>query len=97
MVKRIIWSLKAESDLKSILIYWKKRNKSNSYSIKLNNKINEAVLTISQFPESGKPTTDKTARIKVVSNYLIIYEVLLNKIIILTIWDSRQNPKNLEF
>lgn len=97
MAKRIIWSLKAEKDLETLLIYWKKRNKSNTYSRKLNKKINEAVLIISQFPESGKPTTDKTARIKVVSNYLIIYEVLLNKIVILTIWDSRQNPKNLDF
>ncbi|WP_370591075.1 type II toxin-antitoxin system RelE/ParE family toxin [Salegentibacter sp. BLCTC] len=41
----------------------------------------------------GKPTDSKNVRIKVVRDYLLIYEIKKNQIFILTIWDSRQNPK----
>ena len=74
-----------------------KRNKSNIYSKKLNGLFKEAVRLISDYPEIGKPTDDKNTRIKIVRDYLIIYEVdEEDRILILTIWDSRQNPKRLE-
>lgn len=97
MVKQIIWSKKAQTDRKEIFKYWNKRNKSNRYSKKLNELFKEAVTLISEYPEIGKPTDDKNARIKIVRDYLIIYEVDLNeRLLILTIWDSRQDPKRLE-
>jgi|SRR5690606_3718304 len=97
MVKQIIWSRRAQTDRKFILKYWNKRNKSNLYSRKLNRLFNEAVKLISDYPEIGKPTDDKNAQIKIVRDYLIIYEVdKKDRLLILTIWDSRQNPKRLE-
>ena len=97
MVKQIIWSRRAQNDRKEIFTYWNKRNKSNIYSKKLNGLFKEAVRLISEYPEIGKSTDDKNARIKIVSDYLIIYEVdLKDRLLILTIWDSRQNPKRLE-
>ena len=32
----VVWTPKAKEELKEILVYWKKRNKSNAYSVKLN-------------------------------------------------------------
>ena len=73
MVKQIVWSRRAQTDRKYILEYWNKRNKSNSYSRKLNELFKEAVKLIADYPEIGKPTDDKNARIKIVkglSHYL---------------------------
>jgi toxin YoeB len=35
MAKKVVWSQKAQKDRRRILKYWKGRNKSNVYSIKL--------------------------------------------------------------
>ena len=97
MVKQIIWSRRAQTDRKEVFKYWNKRNKSNLYSKKLNSLFKEAVRLISEYPEIGKPTDDKNARTKIVREYLIIYDVdLTDRLLILTIWDSRQDPKRLE-
>ena len=97
MAKQIIWSRRAQTDRKEILKYWNKRNKSNIYSKKLNGLFIEVVRLISQYPEIGKLTDDKKARIKIVRDYLIIYEVDdKDRLLILTVWDSRQNPQRLK-
>lgn len=97
MVKQIIWSTRAQNDRKEIFKYWNTRNKSNTYSKKLNELFKEAVRLIFEYPEIGKPTNDKNARIKIVREYLIIYEIDdKDRLLILTIWDSRQSPKKLE-
>lgn len=56
MAKQIVWSLKAQKDRKEILYYWRKRNKSNEYSKKLNGLFKEALKLISDYPEIGKIT-----------------------------------------
>lgn len=96
MAKQIIWSERAQKDRKQILKYWTLRNKSNTYSKKLNQIFIKAIRIISQFPKIGKQTDDKNARIKIVKDYLIIYEETENIINILTIWDCRQNPQKIE-
>ena len=96
MAKKVIWSLRAQSDRKNILDYWRQRNKSDTYSKKLDDRFREAVSIIKDFPQIGKLTDDQKARIKVVKDYLMIYEDTVDTIIILTIWDSRQDPSKLE-
>jgi len=97
VAKQIIWSKRAQTDRKEIFKYWNKRNKSNIYSKKLNELFKEAVRLISHYPEIGRPTDNKNARIKIVGNYQIIYEVDdQDRLYILTVWDSRQNPQGLE-
>ncbi|MGW1455049.1 type II toxin-antitoxin system RelE/ParE family toxin [Salegentibacter agarivorans] len=51
---------------------------------------------ITNYPEIGKPTDSKHVQIKVVRDYLLIYEIKNSQIFILTIWDSRQDPEKLE-
>lgn len=96
MAKKLIWSVRAQNDKKEILNYWRNRNKSNAYSKKLNELFKESVKFILDFPQIGKTTDDPKARIKIVKDYLIIYEETETQISILTIWDSRQNPDKLK-
>jgi plasmid stabilization system protein ParE len=74
MAKQVVWSHRAQLDRKQILDYWQKRNKSNAYSSKLNQLFKEAIKIINDFPQIGKPTDDINLRIKVIKDYLIIYE-----------------------
>ena len=96
MAKEVVWSLRAQKERKEILEYWRLRNKSNTYSRKLNQLFKESVKLITDFPQIGKPTDDINTRIKIVRDYLIIYEETETQIQILTIWDSRQDPDKLK-
>lgn len=96
MVKKIVWSIQAQNNRKEILLYWKNKNKSSTYSKKLNYLFNDAAKTISKFPKIGKPTDYKATRIKIIRNYLMIYKEFENFISIIAIWDSRQNPVKLQ-
>lgn len=96
MAKKIVWSEKAQNDRKEILLYWKERNKSSIYSRKLNILFINATTTIANFPNIGKLTGYQNTRVKIVRDYLIVYKELDTEIILLTIWDSRQNPLKLQ-
>lgn len=95
MVKQVVWSPRAHADRRNILDYWRRRNRSNTYSKKLNKLIKEAIQLIKEFPHIGKQTDDPSTRIKIVRDYLIFYEETPTQIRILTIWDYRQNPERL--
>lgn len=97
MAKKVVWSLRAQNDRKKILSYWNKRNKSNNYSIRLNRLFIEATKAISDYPKIGKITERENIRIKIVRDYLIVYKELENKIEVLTIFNSHQNPGKLKF
>lgn len=96
MVKRIIWSIRAKEEKKSILLYWRRKNKSNVYPRKLNTLFNNAIrgLAISQIPRKKADYGD--AFVKLVRDYLIIFQEDENTIYILSIWDTRQNPQKLK-
>ena len=97
MVKRIIWSKRAYNDRIEIFKYWNQRNKSTEYSKKLNELFKEAIKLISEYPKIGKSTENNSIRLKIIRDYLIIYEVDdSHQLLILAIWDSRQNPGKLE-
>ncbi|TKC00807.1 type II toxin-antitoxin system RelE/ParE family toxin [Pedobacter cryophilus] len=97
MVRKVIWSLRAQQERKHILTYWQTRTKSNIYSKKLNQLFIEAINIISDFPQIGKLTDDQNARIKIVKDYFIIYEYFETQILILSIFDSRQDPAKIDF
>jgi toxin YoeB len=95
MVEQIIWSEKAAFERREILDYWTTRNKSNSYSLKLNALFRKTVQLIAEFPYLGTETDEPNVRVRILSVYLIFYEVIGNKLFILTIWDGRRNPQKL--
>jgi addiction module RelE/StbE family toxin len=96
MAKQVIWSDRAIDDLLKIFEYWNYRNKSTSYSKKLNELFTKAIALIANYSSIGRPSQIENIRIKIVKDYLIIYEDTPELIIILTIWDSRRNLEDLE-
>lgn len=96
MAKQLIWSIRADNDRIKIFEYWNKRNKSSTFSKKLNTLFNRAVEILANHSSIGKLTEIQNVKIKVVRDYLIIYEDTPELIILLTIWDSRRNPEQLK-
>jgi addiction module RelE/StbE family toxin len=92
MVKQIIWTFKAQNDRKTIFEYWNNRNKSKNYSKKLNQLLVESLNIIAIRPFIGKKTEMKNVRTKIIRDYMIFYEITEKYIVVLTIWDCRQNP-----
>jgi len=95
MVRRIIWTVKADNELSGILEYWIFRNKSNTHSIRLYRLIDEQMKLVSEFPGIGRLTDIPGVFVKVIHNYLLYYEVYDEAIYILSIRHTSQNPKTL--
>lgn len=57
--KEIKWTLKAIHDKLDILDYWIERNKSKTYSEKLDKLFDKSIESISIHPEQGKKTNYK--------------------------------------
>lgn len=81
---------------KAFYKFWNQRNKSNRYSLKLKKLFKEVIELISEYPKIGKLTTQEHIRIKIVRDYVIIYEEFETEIHILSIWSSYQDPANIE-
>jgi toxin YoeB len=94
--KEIRWSLKAIHDKIDILNYWINRNKSKTYSRKLDRLIDKKLTSAAKNPESGKKTDYKDIRIKIVTHYLIFYRIQEKSVEVVRIWDSRKDLKNLK-
>jgi plasmid stabilization system protein ParE len=97
MAKKIEWTQTSIQDRFKIYEFWIEKSKSDSYSQKLETLFNEAAKLISEFPEIGTETDFPELRVKVIRSYKLFYLNHVDKIQIVRIWDSRQNPENLEF
>ncbi len=96
MAKRVVWTSQTKIDRYQILTYWEKRNKSTVYSNKLNKQFNLAIRSIVNYPLMNRPTDIINMRVKIVKHFHIVYKDLKNEIVLLRVWDSRQNPQNLK-
>ncbi|BBE19238.1 hypothetical protein AQPE_3414 [Aquipluma nitroreducens] len=55
--------------------------------------IKDSLQLICKLPFIGKPTNKDNVRVKILKNYLIIYQITSTEIIVLSVWDNRQNPE----
>jgi plasmid stabilization system protein ParE len=90
--RKIVWSNRAKIRLYTILDFYIVRNKSKVYSIKLQKLISKEVNLLLKQPDLGLKTSEDSIRGLIIENYIVYYEISGDKIIIHTIWDSRQNP-----
>ena len=97
MVKKIEWTQTSIQDRSRIYNFWIDNNKSDSYSKKLEILFSEAAKLISEFPEIGIETDYPNLRVKIIKSYKLFYINEVDKIQIIRVWDSRQNPADLEF
>lgn len=95
--RRIIWTTPAKLQLKDIFEYFNFRNKSKLYSLKLNRLIQTELKILLIQPTIGKKTDSINVRGLLIENYFIFYEINETNIIILSVWDTRQNPKRLKY
>lgn len=96
MVKRKInWTEKANFERKEILEYWAHRNKSKTYSFKLNLLFIEVVKMVAENPTIGRKTDfNKNVRLKIIRDYLLFYEYDDNHLTVLSVWDGRRDEKH---
>ncbi|MDH0675005.1 MULTISPECIES: type II toxin-antitoxin system RelE/ParE family toxin [Empedobacter] len=91
--RKIIWTKTANLERKEILEYWILRNKSKRFSIKLNYLILQTLEVLRENPTIGRRTNIDNVRVKLIREYLLLYEFTDAELIILSIWDARRNIK----
>ncbi len=91
--RKVIWTVKANKERKDILEYWIVRNKSKTFSIKLNKLLLYNVGLLADHPTIGRKTDIERVRVKIVRDYLIFYEFSSSELIILSVWDGRRENK----
>ena len=94
--RKIIWSQSAKIKLYHILEFYAKRNKSKSYSAKLYAKFNKELKLLLNHPDLGIKTEIESVRGLIVDDYIIFYEELGERLIIHTVWNSRQDIGDLK-
>ena len=97
VTRRIVWSTSAKLVLKTIFEYFNFKNKSKIYSLKLNTLIQTELKKLLHQPNIGKKTDFINVRGLLIENYYIFYEINETHIIILSVWDTRQDPKRLKY
>ncbi len=93
--RKIIWSPRAKLDLLDILNFYYKRNGTKTYSRKLKSKVQKSIKLLENHSDIGVRTDIQHIRNLITANYCIFYQIKSDSIEILTIWDNRQNPDNL--
>ncbi len=91
--RKIIWTKTAHLERKEILEYWILRNQSKRFSVKLNQLIIETLDCLCENPTIGRKTNFENVRIKLIRDYLLLYEFNESEFIILSIWDARRDIK----
>lgn len=96
MVKRIIWSEKAETSKNEILEYWVLRIGNKRYSKKLYQKFQLAIKQLVSHPYIGRKASGfENVCFIVMGDYKIFYSLQGDSIEILYIWDVRRDPDKL--
>jgi toxin YoeB len=95
--RELIWSPQSKIKILEILEYYKKRNGSANYSRKLYTQIEELLELCRTYSFIGRRTDFENVRALIVDDFLVFYEIDDTKLVVLTIWDSRQNPSDLQF
>lgn len=95
--REIRWTLRATQDKLAIYEYWTNRNKSILYVRKLEKLFNEAIKIAAIYPLAGIQTEVINVRIQIIKDFKIVYRVNENILEVLTIWETRQHPKNLKY
>ena len=91
--RKIIWTKTANLERKEILEYWILRNKSKRFSVRLNYLILQTLEVLRENPTIGRLTNVNNVRVKLIREYLLLYEFTDAELIILSIWDARRNIK----
>lgn len=90
----IEWTATAEIQFYEVLDFWIIKTKSTTFSEKLANLTWHKIEFIRKNPLSSKALKNNS-RIAITGHFSLIYKIINQKIIIISFWDNRQNPKKL--
>jgi plasmid stabilization system protein ParE len=93
--RKIVWSANAAEQLNTILEYYLQRNGNNVYGSRLYKTIIKTTKLLATQPYIGRRTDDEDVKVLLIGVYLVFYEITVNEIHILVVWDGRRNPKEL--
>lgn len=93
--RKVVWTSDAKLSFKEILNYYIERNGNRKYSSNLTRHVKKIILYISSHNLIGRATNEANVRVVFYSHFEIFYQISIEKIEILLIWDSRRNPKDL--
>jgi len=79
-------------EFKSILEYYRERNSSSTYSLKLVKVVDSIIDLLQQNNDLGRVTDDGIVRVIPFDSYLIFYELNKEELLVLSVWDNRQDP-----
>lgn len=96
MVEKVVWTEKAVQDRFEIYRYWAARNRSSTYSEKLEALFKRYGELIAAYPEIGVKTSLREVRYRVVRDYKLFYKIEGQVVLVLRVWDVRQNPGHLK-
>lgn len=91
----LFWSETALSQRNETFKYWNNRNKSNQYSKRLSLLIKERTTLLLSNPDSGRIVDVENVRTISVEYFSLFYEIHEDKIVIISFWDNRRDPKEL--
>lgn len=92
---KLYWSEIAIKQRNHTFEYWNSKNKSSAYTRRLLPLIKERTTTLITFPEMGKTVDFENTRVISLEHFSIFYEIIDDKIIVISFWDNRRNPKEL--
>ena len=91
---KIVWTPDAEKSFSNIIDFIEAKwtgKEVNKFVSTFNNAVNQISITPEMFPASSQKNILKAVLTKQNS---LFYQVRKNEIVILIIWDNRQNPKH---
>lgn len=96
MAKReVVWTRNSEIQLQEILEFYTQRNKSRNFALKLYRKFKTELKNVALKPEIGLKTKLDQIRGLIVGDFILFYKILDDKILILKVWNCKQNPDKL--
>ena len=94
--RKIIWSPGSKLDLFEILEFYYKQNYTKTYSRKLNLTFRKSIRLLMRNPEIGFNTDIQNIRNLIEGDFSIFCKIQANTIEVITIWDNRQSPDELD-
>ncbi|WP_417592100.1 type II toxin-antitoxin system RelE/ParE family toxin [Owenweeksia hongkongensis] len=95
--REINWTPRALRNKFDILDFWYNHNQSTVYSLKLERLFNTAVKHAARAPEAGRPfDVPRNIRYVIIRNFRLYYVYSNSRLTVLSIWDSRRNPKGFK-
>lgn len=93
--KKVIWTKFAAKQLRQVTDYWTEHNYSNSYSIKLIDKIQSNLNGVLKNPKRCPESAVSGIRVSPLGHFSVFYAIVPEGIAIVSFWDNRQDPKKL--